>query len=72
MPKRYHFCLLKARGVCGGTTEKGLVSDGSPRGDFFRRYCSDVASTDKVKLSIKTNGFIPLVFSIDVTHNVTI
>ena len=26
-----------ARGVCGGTTEKGLMSDGSPRGDFYRK-----------------------------------
>ena len=35
--QRHHFCLLKARGVRGGTTEKGLVSDGSPRGDFYRK-----------------------------------
>ena len=23
--------------MCGGTTEKGLVSDGSPIGDFYRK-----------------------------------
>ena len=23
--------------MCGGTTEKGLMSDGSPRGDFYRK-----------------------------------
>lgn len=23
--------------MCGGTTEKGLVSDGSQRGDFYRK-----------------------------------
>ena len=34
---RHHFCLLKARGVRGGTTEKGLMSDGSARGDFYRK-----------------------------------
>lgn len=34
---RHHFCLLKARGVRSGTTEKGLVSDGTPRGDFYRK-----------------------------------
>ena len=26
-----------ARGVRSGTTEKGLMSDGSPRGDFYRK-----------------------------------
>lgn len=30
-------CRLKARGVRSGTTENRLVSDGSPRGDFYRK-----------------------------------
>lgn len=30
-------CRLKACGVRGGTTEKGLMSDGSPRGDFYSK-----------------------------------
>ena len=30
-------CRLKARGVRGGTTENQVVSDGSPRGDFYRK-----------------------------------
>lgn len=34
---RHRFCLLKARGVRSGTTENGLMSDGSPRGDFYRK-----------------------------------
>ncbi len=34
---RHHFCLLKARRVRSGTTENQVMSDGSPRGDFYRR-----------------------------------
>ncbi len=34
---RHHFCLRNARGVCRGTTENQVMSDGSPRGDFYRK-----------------------------------
>ena len=32
-----HNPIHEARGVCGGTTAKGLMSDGSPKGDFYRK-----------------------------------
>lgn len=32
-----HVSAFKARGVRGGTTEKELMPDGTPRGDFYRK-----------------------------------
>ena len=32
-----YVCAFKARRVRSGTTENGLMSDGTPRGDFYRK-----------------------------------
>lgn len=33
----FGFCVSVTRGVRSGITEKGLVPEGNPRGDFYRK-----------------------------------